>query len=137
MKRAFTSFFLLCALIALRAAAENYPTGTIINNRVCGPSPCPVRQALACFQPDPQYTAEAATAAIKGTVRLKVLIGTNGCAQEIRVLKPLGYGLDESAVFALQRWKFRKVSKATPVTIEINFDPKFSSPKPVVAPRCG
>jgi TonB family protein len=117
------------------------PQRTVINNGVCvdkNGKDCSKREAHSriCFDPDPQYTEDAANAGIKGTIRLSATIDTNGCAKDIKVLTSLGHGLDESSVSALQRWRFRKPSKPTPINIEYNFDPKFSSRNALTAATC-
>jgi hypothetical protein len=64
------------------------------------------------------------------------VVGEDGCAHDIRVVEPLGHGLDEAAVFAAQRWRFRKLSKTLPIRIEFNFDPRSSSRVPPTEPTC-
>ena len=59
------------------------------------------------YAPDAQYTEAANRAHIRGTVRLGLIVGTDGCAHRIKVLAKLGYGLDRSAVAAVKFWKFR------------------------------
>ncbi len=98
--------------------------------------------------PDAQYTEAAKNAGIKGTVRLSALVGIDGCARDIRVLSSLGYGLDESAVDAVKRWRWRTEridfpktpdGKAQPVrviAIEVNFDPRWSSVAALTAEPC-
>jgi TonB family protein len=93
-------------------------------------------QSKICYSPDPQYTDEAAKANVKGTVRLSASIDANGCANNIKVVSSLGFGLDDSAVFAVERWRFRKPAKPTQVVIELNFEPKFSPRHSVTAPKC-
>jgi TonB family protein len=75
---------------------------------------------------DPQYTPEASDAKVEGTVLLSVVIGTDGIAHDINVVKGIGSGLDEKAVQALQLWKFEPGQKdGAPVQvraqIEVNF----------------
>jgi TonB family protein len=75
---------------------------------------------------DPQYSEEARAAKIAGTVKLSVVIGTDGVAHDINVVEGLGSGLDEKAVEAVQQWKFQpgeKDGEAVKVRamIEINF----------------
>ena len=91
------------------------------------------------YSPDPLYTAEAEKAHVKGTVVLSVNISGDGCVHDVTVSKKLGYGLDESAAYAVSLWKFRPLNdergKPRPIHImvEINFDPVTSSqtaPKP-------
>ena len=55
----------------------------------------------------PKYTDEAREAKVQGSVLLQAVIGTDGKAHDIQVLKGLGHGLDESAVDCLRRWRFR------------------------------
>jgi TonB family protein len=97
--------------------------------------------------PDAPYTEAARKAGVKGTVRLSALVGTDGCANDIRVLKGLGYGLDESAVETVKRWHWRterinfpKANDGTqPVRltgIEINFDPHWSKVEPQTSKPC-
>ena len=58
-------------------------------------------------------------------------VGVNGCLQEIKIIRTLGYGLDESAMYAVKRWRikpFQENGKPTVknVQIELDFDPRFS-----------
>ena len=78
------------------------------------------------FKAEPSYTAEAKAAKIEGTVLLQVVIGTDGAAHDVNVIKGIGGGLDEKAVEAVQVWKFQPgVKDGEPVKvraqIEINF----------------
>ena len=75
---------------------------------------------------DPEYTTEAHDAKLSGSVLLSVVIGTDGTAHDINVVKPLGMGLDEKAVEAVQKWHFEPGMKdGEPVQvraqIEVNF----------------
>lgn len=61
-----------------------------------------------------------------GTVALQVVITEEGVVKDIRVLSPIGFGLDEQAQVAAQQWKFApstKDGKPVPATgiIEIAF----------------
>ena len=46
---------------------------------------------------EPQYTDIARQARVSGTVILEVIVRKNGLADIVRVIRPLGYGLEESA----------------------------------------
>lgn len=66
-----------------------------------------VRSAPGCaYCPDPQYTDEARQLKIQGSVTLRVLVGADGRAAEIRLEQGLGYGLDERAVQTIRGWRF-------------------------------
>jgi TonB family protein len=75
---------------------------------------------------DPEYSEEARMAKYSGTVVLSVVVDQEGRARDIHVLKSLGMGLDEKAVEAVQKWKFKpgmKGGQAVNVRaqIEVNF----------------
>jgi TonB family protein len=79
------------------------------------------------YCPDPWYTEKARHAKLEGTVQLKAVIGTDGKATHIEIVKGIGLGLDEQAVKAVQTWRFRPAVGpngdpiATVVPIEITF----------------
>ena len=57
---------------------------------------------------------------------LQVAIDENGVPQDIKVIRPLGLGLDQKAIEAVQKWRFKPGLKdGTPVpvaaVIEVNF----------------
>src|SRR5215469_3239352 len=75
----------------------------------------------------PQYTDEARQERVVGTVILQIVIQTNGTADVLRVVKPMPFGLTESALEALQQWRFMPAvrnGKEIPVaaTIEVAFN---------------
>jgi protein TonB len=58
------------------------------------------------YCPDPQYTDEAREAKLQGRVILRVLVGVDGRASQIRIVQGIGLGLDERAEQAIRGWKF-------------------------------
>jgi protein TonB len=56
---------------------------------------------------DPQYTETARRAKIQGIVIIEAVIDRNGNVTEARILKPLGFGLDQQALTAIRAWKFK------------------------------
>ena len=75
---------------------------------------------------EPQYTEEARLAKYQGTVIVSVDIDANGLAQNMKVVRGLGLGLDEQALKAIAQWTFRPgMANGQPVpvmaTIEVNF----------------
>jgi periplasmic protein TonB len=67
--------------------------------------------------PYPIYTDEARHAKMQGTVTLRVLVGPDGKASEIRVIRGVGFGLDERAVQTVRGWKFNPAHDANHHTI--------------------
>jgi TonB family protein len=75
---------------------------------------------------EPDYTDEARNAKIEGVVELSVQIGADGLAQNIQITRSLDGGLDQSAVAAIQQWRFKPGEKnGKPVRvaakIEVNY----------------
>jgi TonB family protein len=59
----------------------------------------------------PEYTVEAKSHKLSGFVAVSCEISAEGRAEKIRVTRPLGLGLDDAAVQALKRWRFRPATK--------------------------
>ena len=59
------------------------------------------------FKPTPEYTAEARSARIEGTVSLELEFTAAGDVRILRVVRGLGHGLDEAAQQAALRIRFR------------------------------
>jgi len=75
---------------------------------------------------EPEYTEEARAAKYQGTVLLYIEVGPDGKAHNIKVVRGLGLGLDEKAIEAVAKWKFKpgeKEGQPVPIqaTIEVNF----------------
>jgi TonB family protein len=78
------------------------------------------------FKVEPEYSEEARKAKVQGTVLLAIEVDRSGRAQNVRVVRSLGVGLDEKAIEAVRKWKFKPGYRAgKPVTvgatIEVNF----------------
>jgi len=83
-------------------------------------SPVPV------YKIEPEYSEEARKAKYQGTVVLSVIIDATGKPTNLKVLRELGLGLDQKAIEAVQKWRFRPGTKdgkpvAVYATIEVNF----------------
>jgi len=63
------------------------------------------------FKPRPDYTQEAIRQRVEGEVLLDVIFKATGALQVNRVVKGLGYGLDDTAMAAAQRIRFRPARK--------------------------
>ncbi len=75
---------------------------------------------------EPEYSEEARKAKFSGAVLLSLVVDANGVPRNIHVVRPLGLGLDEKAIEAVMRWRFRpglKGGKAvsTQATVEVTF----------------
>jgi TonB family protein len=73
------------------------------------------------------YTAEAANRAIEGTVTVQARIGVNGDTEVLRVLKGLGFGLDEIAMATVSGWQFSPALRnGAPVEVIAQIDVPYN-----------
>jgi protein TonB len=92
-----------------------------------GPYAVGISMPVCSVCPYPIYTDEARHVKMQGTVTLRVLVSTDGKAAEIRVVRGVGYGLEERAVQTVRGWKFKPARDAAQhpiaawVTIEAVF----------------
>jgi TonB family protein len=69
----------------------------------------------------PEYTDEARLAKLEGSVLLSLVVDADGQPRDIQVVRPLGLGLDESAVENARAWLFKPgTKKGTPVAVLVN-----------------
>jgi len=99
----------------------NGPGGRGGFQKVLGATP-----PVVIYKVEPDYADEARKAHLQGTVLVAVDIDEQGRVSRVRVLQPLGLGLDEKAVDAVQRWRFRPALKdgkpvPYPAAIEVRF----------------
>lgn len=69
-----------------------------------GPATTPVE---VTYKPNPVYTEEARQLKLEGEVLLEVMFGANGQLHVNRVVRGIGHGLDEAAVVAASKMKFK------------------------------
>jgi protein TonB len=103
---------------------DNGPAGIGGSDRPYGPGFI----APGCaYCPYPTYTDEARHGKVQGSVTLAVLVGADGRAQDVRIVKGIGFGLDERAAETVRGWKFipardgAKHALAAWVTVEAVF----------------
>ena len=66
----------------------------------------PIRLLKRSFETKPNYTEQARLAAVQGTVVVYAEIRKDGSPENLRILRSLGFGLDEEAIRAVQQWRF-------------------------------
>jgi TonB family protein len=96
--------------------------------KVCmekNPPPC-ATPPRPTFSPPPEYSSKARKAHYQGVCTLSVIVETNGHTSDIRVLNALGMGLDEKAIEAMKRWKFKPAMQdGKPVPVQIAIEVVF------------
>ena len=75
---------------------------------------------------EPSYTLGAQRARVAGQVQLAVEVWPDGLAHNVRVVRPLPYGLTWEAIGTIRKWRFKPSTRnGEPVkvsaTIEVNF----------------
>jgi len=66
----------------------------------------PIRLLKRSFETKPGYTEQARLAAVEGTVVVYAEITKDGSPENLRILRSIGFGLDEEAVKAVKQWRF-------------------------------
>jgi TonB family protein len=96
--------------------------------KVCGaknPPPC-ATPPRAIKSPNPDYSKEARKKNIEGTAVLWLIVGVDGLPRDIRIARPVGYGLDEKAIEAVKKWRFKpSTMDGHPVAVQINVEVTF------------
>jgi TonB family protein len=79
------------------------------------------------YTPNAPYTEQARRAHLGGTVVLGIVINEHGKVTEIQELsKPLGMGLDQSAIQTVGTWVFRAAQfRGVPVPVRVNVQVEF------------
>jgi TonB family protein len=114
---------LVIATFALCVSAQNSPQqerGTyVVGNGVQAP--------VVLQQPLPAYTDEARAARVEGILLVQVIIRKDGTVDSFKILRSLGYGLDESAIDTIaQRWRFAPGTlNGEPVDVQANIEVSF------------
>lgn len=86
-----------------------------------------VKPPIAIYQPLPAYTEEARKARAEGIVLIQAIIRRDGTVDSFKVLRGLGYGLDESAINTIAtKWRFRPGTfNGAPVDVQANIEVSF------------
>ena len=74
----------------------------------------------------PEFTDEARRAKYWGVVLVSIIVDAQGMPRDLHVVHPIGMGLDQKAIEAVKKYRFKPAMKdgkpiAVPVKIEINF----------------
>lgn len=73
-----------------------------------------ITEPVCTYCPSATFTSEAVKNRIQDpAVTLRVVITASGRAQNITVVKSPGYGMDERAIEAVRKWRFRPAQDAT------------------------
>lgn len=75
---------------------------------------------------EPEYSEEARKAKYSGSVLLSIVVDSSGLPRDIKVVRPLGLGLDQKAIEAVMKWRFRPGMKGgRPVAVQAQVEVSF------------
>jgi periplasmic protein TonB len=85
-----------------------------------------VSAPVPIFTPEAEFSDEARRAKYQGVCLISLIVDAQGNPQNPRVVRPLGMGLDEKALEAVRKYKFKPAMKggkpvAVMMSIEVNF----------------
>lgn len=74
-------------------------------------------------QTEPEYSEEARAAGLEGTVFVQTAISADGTPFDLQVTSPLGFGLDEKAMDAIEQWRFAPppLGQVPSAAVAVNF----------------
>ncbi len=86
-----------------------------------------VTEPIPIYNPRPNYTEEARKARMEGVLVLQAIIRRDGTVDSFKVIKGLGYGLDEISINTIAtKWKFKPGTlKGVPVDVLANIEVTF------------
>jgi TonB family protein len=91
---------------APQSAPEKNTTPDTDATGVLKPGPG-VTRPKPIYMPFPEYSNDARLNGITGDVTLIIVIGEDGRVVDAKVLRPLGYGLDQQAIKTVKKWRFQ------------------------------
>ena len=85
-----------------------------------------VSNPILIYAPDPEFSDEARRAKYQGVCVVGLIVDPQGNPQHVRIVRPLGMGLDEKALEAVREYRFKPAmfkgkAVAVEVDIEVNF----------------
>jgi TonB family protein len=86
-----------------------------------------VTSPTVIYRVEPQYSEEARRARYQGTVVLQAIVRRDGTLDILRVVRSLGFGLDENAITALKQWRFQPgTMDGQTVDVSLNVEVNFN-----------
>jgi TonB family protein len=136
------AFWLAAFALGSFCMADEFPVGQ--GTQAAAPKPAPsyvpgngVREPVPLVQPPPPYTPEAREARIEGIIVLQAIIRKDGTVDSFKIIRGLGYGLDESAITTIAaKWRFKPGNlNGVPVDVQANIEVRFKmfySPEAII-----
>ena len=88
-----------------------------------------VESPVVLHEEKPLYTAGAMRAKVQGIVEVEAIVMTDGTVGQVQIVRSLDdrFGLDEKAIEAVKRWRFRPGTRqGKPVAVLVNIELTFT-----------
>lgn len=80
----------------------------------------------ATYTPNPDFSEEARRAKYQGKMTVAFVVAPSGTVKDVRIVSPLGMGLDDRAVASVSTWKFEPGMKdGKPVSVNVEVEVEF------------
>jgi TonB family protein len=77
--------------------------------------------------PEPEFSQTARYEKFQGVVVVKLIVAKDGSIHKIRIVRPVGLGLDEQAEARIKSWRFSPATRnGEPVSVEMNVEVAFN-----------
>jgi len=122
-----SGFFRVFAAAMLAACANSQSVPEPPKAVRVGPGVTPPRLT---HKVEPEYSPLARAYHIQGSVVFRIIVDEHGLPRDIHVVSPLGFGLDEKAEEAIQKWRFvpgTKDGEPVPVIAQVEVNFRFPS----------
>lgn len=78
------------------------------------------------YHPEPSYSDAARQRRVEGTVGLNIVIDPEGKVRNVRIVRPVGMGLDDNAVATVSTWRFTPAKlEGRPVAVAVFVEVDF------------
>lgn len=82
-----------------------------IKSNLDSPARSKFKRPVALNRPVPVYPTKAREKGIQGVVVIRILVGSNGAVEKVRVVSGLPYGLSDQAIEAAYKLRFKPATK--------------------------
>jgi TonB family protein len=87
-----------------------------------------IREPVLLREVKPEYTEEARKAKVTGSVILEAIVRKDGTTDSFKIIRGLGYGLDESAIHTVStKWRWQPATQnGVPIDSKATIDVEFN-----------
>jgi len=85
-----------------------------------------IKGPVIIYEPEPEFSPEATAAKFMGVVSVSLIVDKDGKPQNVHVKHGVGMGLDQKAVEAVNKYRFRPATEnGKPVAVYLNIEVNF------------